>query len=120
VATQLMRNSMVDVLDKAYIRTARAKGVPEYKVLMKHALINAMVPMLGALTGWVASLMAGAMFVEYVFGFKGIGTLLLKAIEHQDFPVVMGVTLLIVTVYIVSDEFIKMFLKKFNPSMQRA
>ena len=119
-STQLMRNSMVEVLDESYIRTARAKGLPEHQVFLKHALINAMAPMLGALTGWVASLMAGAMFVEFVFGFKGIGTLLLSAIEHQDFPVITGVTLLVVSVYVIFDEFTKVFLWKFNPRIKAA
>lgn len=117
VSTQLMRSSMVEVLDHNYIRTARAKGLPEYKVLLKHALVNALIPVFGAFTGWLSALMAGAMFVEFVFGFKGIGSLLLSAIEHQDFTVITGVTLLIASVYVITDEVVKVIIVFLNPKL---
>jgi peptide/nickel transport system permease protein len=114
VTGQLMRNSMVEVLDQHYIRTARAKGLPELKVLIKHALRNALYPVFGAFTGWISALIAGAMFVEFVFGYKGLGSALLGAIEHQDLPVMMGITLLIATVYVIVDEGLKFFVLNFD------
>lgn len=114
VTGQLMRNGMVEVLEQPYIRTARAKGLSEIRVLIKHALRNALYPVYGAFTGWVSALIAGAMFVEFVFGYKGLGSTLLSAIEHHDLPVIMGVTTFIAAVYVVVDEGVKLFVHNFN------
>jgi peptide/nickel transport system permease protein len=73
-----------------FIRTARAKGLSERSVVFKHALPNSLNPVLTAISGWFASLLAGAVFVEFVFGWKGLGQLMFQAIEKQDLPVVMG------------------------------
>jgi ABC-type dipeptide/oligopeptide/nickel transport system permease component len=88
--TQLTRGSMLDVLDQDYIRTAYAKGLGKRAVVWKHALRNALNPVITAITGWFAELLAGAFFVEYIFGWTGIGKLTVDALEQLDFPVVMG------------------------------
>lgn len=90
IITQLTRSSMLDVLNQDYIRTAYAKGLSKRKVIWKHALRNAMNPVITAITGWFAELLAGAFFVEYIFGWKGIGKVTVDALEKLDFPVVMG------------------------------
>jgi peptide/nickel transport system permease protein len=90
IITQLTRGSMLDVLEQDYIRTAYAKGLGRRKVIWKHALRNALNPVITAITGWFAELLAGAFFVEYIFGWKGIGKLTVDALEKLDFPVVMG------------------------------
>ncbi|MBC8032785.1 MAG: ABC transporter permease [Chitinophagaceae bacterium] len=90
IITQLTRSSMLDVLNQDYIRTAYAKGLPARKVVWKHALRNALNPVITAITGWFAELLAGAFFVEYIFGWKGIGKITVDALEKLDFPVVMG------------------------------
>lgn len=90
IITQLTRGSMLDVLNQDYIRTAYAKGLSKKVVVWKHALRNALNPVITAITGWFAELLAGAFFVEYIFGWKGIGKVTVDALEKLDFPVVMG------------------------------
>jgi len=90
IIAQLTRGSLLDTLDQDYIRTAYAKGLPARTVVWKHALRNALNPVITAITGWFAELLAGAFFVETIFGWKGIGKVTVDALEQLDFPVVMG------------------------------
>jgi peptide/nickel transport system permease protein len=94
IITQLTRSAMLDVLNQDYIRTAYAKGLSKRIVVWKHALRNALNPVITAITGWFAELLAGAFFVEYIFGWKGIGKVTVDALEKLDFPVVMGSVLI--------------------------
>jgi peptide/nickel transport system permease protein len=94
IITQLTRSSMLDVLNQDYIRTAYAKGLSNTTIIWKHALRNALNPVITAITGWFAELLAGAFFVEYIFGWKGIGKITVDALEKLDFPVVMGSVLI--------------------------
>jgi peptide/nickel transport system permease protein len=100
VVVELTKNSVLDVLSQDYIRTARAKGLPYRTILMKHTLKNALNPVVTAISGWLASLLAGAVFVEYIFDWKGIGVLMVNGLEMYDFPVVMG-TLLYISIILV-------------------
>lgn len=100
VIVQLTRSSMLDVLDMDFIRTARAKGLSEVQVLWKHALRNALNPVVTAISGWFASLLAGAIFVEFVFGWRGLGQYMFTAIENRDMPVVMGGVLVISALFV--------------------
>jgi peptide/nickel transport system permease protein len=93
IITQLTRSAMLDVLDQDYIRTAYAKGLSKNTVIWKHGLRNALNPVITAVTGWFAELLAGAFFIEYIFGWKGIGKVTVDALEKLDFPVVMGAVL---------------------------
>ncbi len=93
IIAQLTRASLLDVMEQDYIRTAVAKGLPKRIVIWKHALRNALNPVITAITGWFAELLAGAFFVEYIFGWKGLGKLTVDALEKLDFPVVMGAVL---------------------------
>jgi peptide/nickel transport system permease protein len=90
IIAQLTRGALLDVLDQDYIRTAYAKGLRPGVVVWKHALRNALNPVITAITGWFAELLAGAFFVETIFGWKGIGKVTVDALEKLDFPVVMG------------------------------
>lgn len=90
IITQLTRSAMLDVLNQDYIRTAYAKGLTRQQVIWKHGLRNALNPVITAITGWFAELLAGAFFVEYIFGWQGIGKVTVDALEKLDFPVVMG------------------------------
>jgi ABC-type dipeptide/oligopeptide/nickel transport system permease component len=101
IITQLTRSSMLDVLDQDYIRTAYAKGLSKKAVVFRHALRNALNPVITAITGWFAELLAGAFFVEYIFGWKGIGKVTVDALEKLDFPVVMGSVLITATFFII-------------------
>ncbi len=94
IIAQLTRGSLLDVLNQDYIRTAYAKGLNKKIVIWKHALRNALNPVITAITGWFAELLAGAFFVEYIFGWKGIGKVTVDALGKLDFPVVMGSVLI--------------------------
>ncbi len=101
IIVQLTRSAMLDVLSQDYIRTAYAKGLKKKLVLFKHALKNALNPVVTAITEWLASLMAGSFFVEYIFGWKGIGKITVDALMKFDFPVVMGSVLVIATLFVI-------------------
>ena len=101
IITQLTRSAMLDVLQQDYIRTAYAKGLSRRAVIFKHALRNALNPVVTAITGWFAELLAGAFFVEYIFGWKGIGKITVDALEKLDFPVVMGSVLVTALFFII-------------------
>lgn len=100
IITQLTRSSMLDVLDQDYIRTAYAKGLSKRTVIWKHGLRNALNPVITAITGWFAELLAGAFFVEYIFGWQGIGKVTVDALEKLDYPIVMGSVLISATFFI--------------------
>ena len=91
---------MLDVLNQDYVRTAYAKGLSRRVVIWKHALRNALNPVITAVTGWFAELLAGAFFVEYIFGWKGIGKVTVDALEKLDYPVVMGSVLLSAFIFV--------------------
>ena len=95
IVVELTRNSLLDVLSQDYIRTARAKGLGKTRILLKHAMKNAMNPVITAISGWFASLIAGAVFIEYIFDWKGIGVVIVNALDKYDFPVIMGAVLYI-------------------------
>jgi peptide/nickel transport system permease protein len=101
IITQLTRSAMLDVLSQDYIRTAHAKGLSKTKVVFKHGLRNALNPVITAITGWFAELLAGAFFVEYIFGWKGLGKITVDALEKLDYPVVMGSVLISACIFIV-------------------
>jgi ABC-type dipeptide/oligopeptide/nickel transport system permease component len=98
---QLTRGSMLDALSQDYVRTARAKGLSSRVVVFKHALRNALNPVITAISGWLAAVLTGAFFVEYIYGWKGIGTTTIKAVTSLDLPVVMGATLLIAIIFVI-------------------
>lgn len=95
VITELVRTSLLETMSMDYIRTAKAKGLSKGRIVAVHALRNALTPVVTAVSGWFASLLAGAVFVEYVFDWKGIGVVIVNALNTFDFPVIMGSVLLI-------------------------
>ncbi len=101
VVSQLLRNSMLEVMGQEYVRTARAKGLSERAVVMRHVLRNALNPVVTAASGWLASMLAGAVFVEFVFGYKGLGLEVFRSLEKNDLPVVMGAVIVIAAIFVV-------------------
>ncbi len=100
IITQLTRSSMLEVMGADYIRTAKAKGLSTVQVVFKHALRNALNPVITATGGWFASMLAGAFFIEYIFQWKGLGRVTVEALEKSDFPVIMGSVLIIAVIFI--------------------
>jgi peptide/nickel transport system permease protein len=101
IVIALTRNSLLEELSQDYIRTAKAKGLSNNRILFKHALKNAMNPVVTAMSGWLASLLAGAVFIEYIFDWKGIGLVIVNALEKYDFPVLMGAVLFISIILVI-------------------
>jgi len=100
IIIQLTRNAMLDVLSQDYIRTARAKGLRFSRIISKHALRNSLNPIVTAVSGWFASLMAGVVFVEYIFGWKGLGYMIVNALNQYDMPVVLGSVITIASIFV--------------------
>ena len=100
VIAQMMRSSALEILSLDYVRTAYAKGLTTAQVLRRHVLRNALNPLITTISGWFASLLAGAVFVETVFGWRGAGKLMVDALEGRDFPVVMGAILALSVVFV--------------------
>jgi peptide/nickel transport system permease protein len=101
VVTQLTRNTMLDVMSQDFIRTARAKGLPEHLIVWRHALRNALNPVITSISGWFASMLAGVIFIEYIFGWKGLGYVMVNALQSFDMPVVMGTVLVISIIFVI-------------------
>ena len=101
VLAQLTRGAALDVLAAPHVRTARAFGASDREVIRHHVFRNAMNPVLTSASGWLAQLLAGAVFVEFVFGWRGLGFLLFDALEQQDLPVVMGGVMLVSLLFVV-------------------
>ncbi|WP_317133162.1 ABC transporter permease [Adhaeribacter rhizoryzae] len=118
VITQLTRSSMIEVLSQDYMRTARAKGLPSYRVVVGHGLKNALNPVITAVSGWLASLMAGAFFIEYIFNWKGIGAVTIHAVENLDFPVVMGATLFIAFLFVLINILVDVLYALIDPRVK--
>lgn len=101
VVTQLSRGSMLEVLTNDYIRTARAKGLSFARVIWRHALKNSLNPVVSAISGWFAGLMAGVIFIEYIFGWKGMGYVMVSALTSYDVPLVIGSVIAFSMVFVV-------------------
>ena len=118
IIVQMTRGAMLEVLAQDYIRTARAKGLPFYEVVVKHALKNALNPVITAVSGWLASLMAGAFFVELVFNWKGLGLVTIKSVDSLDFPVVMGCTLFVAIIFIIINIVVDILYAAIDPRVR--
>ncbi len=118
VIVQLTRSSMLDVMSQDYIRTARAKGLKQNKVITGHALKNALNPVVTAASGWMASLMAGAFFIEYIFNWKGLGAVTIQAVQNLDFPLVMGATLFVAFLFVMINIFVDLLYVALDPRVK--
>lgn len=118
IITQLTRSSLLDVLQQDFIRTAKAKGLNNRQIIFRHALRNALNPVVTAITGWFAELLAGAFFVEYIFGWKGIGKITVDALEKLDYPMVMGAVLLSATIFVWMSIFADILYTKIDPRIR--
>ncbi|NIJ45583.1 peptide/nickel transport system permease protein [Wenyingzhuangia heitensis] len=118
VIVQLTRNSLLDVLSKDYIRTAKSKGLSVYTIVKKHALKNALNPVITTLSGWFASLLAGAVFVEYIFNWNGLGKEIVNALNSSDLPVISGSILTIAAFFILLNILVDISYSILDPSVE--
>lgn len=120
IIVQLTRSSLLEVLSQDHIRTARAKGLSERAVVLRHGLRNALMPVLTAVSGWFASLLAGAVFVEFVFGWKGMGLEVFNALEREDMPVVMGAVLAFAVIFVLMNMVVDLLYAVLDPRVRTA
>jgi len=115
---QLTRNSMLEVLSADFIRTARSKGLSNNIVVVRHALRNSLNPVITAISGWFAYLLAGAVFIEYVFTWKGLGFRVYDALIKEDLPVVMGAVIIIATTFVVINILVDILYGLLDPRVR--
>lgn len=118
VVIQLMRNSLLEVLNQDFIRTAKAKGLSTFKIVYKHALKNALNPVVTAISGWFASMLAGAVFVEFIFGWNGLGKEIVDALNNLDLPIIMGSVIIIATTFVVITILVDIIYAYLDPKIK--
>ena len=112
------RASMLDVLGEDYVRTARAKGLPETRVVLEHALRNALVPIVTVIGLTVALMIGGAVVTETVFGLPGVGNLVVSAVTRRDYPVIQGALLVVAAIYVVINFLIDLLYTAVDPRVK--
>ncbi len=120
VISQLMRNAMLEVLSQDYIRTAKAKGLSKRQIVWNHAFKNSLNPVITAISGWFASLLAGAVFVEYIFGWNGLGKEIVDALNTLDLPVIMGAVLVIACMFISINILVDILYAYLDPKVKHS
>ncbi len=118
IIMQLTRGSLIETLSMDYTRTATAKGLTRSVVVFKHALVNALNPVITAISGWFASLLAGAVFVEYIFAWNGIGKEIVDALNKMDLPVIMGSVLFIAFIFVVINIIVDLIYVFIDPRVR--
>ena len=118
VVIQLMRNSLLEVLNEDYIRTAKAKGLSDFQIVKNHAFKNALNPVVTAISGWFASMLAGAVFVEYIFNWNGLGKEIVEALNTLDQPLIMGAVLVIASLFILINILVDAIYSWLDPKIR--
>ena len=105
-------------MSQDYIRTAKAKGLNTRTIVLKHALRNSLNPVVTTISGWFASMLAGAVFVEFIFGWNGLGKQIVDALNFQDLPVVMGAVLVIALLFVIINVLVDLIYVWLDPKMR--
>ena len=120
VISMMMRNSLIDVLKKNYVITAYTKGLTTFQVITRHCLKNSLNPVVTALSGWFASLLAGSVFVEYIFGWNGLGKEIVYSLNMLDVPVIIGSVIVISFSFIMINIFVDEIYKILDPRIRNS
>ncbi len=118
IVMQLTRSSLLEVMSQDYIRTAKAKGLNKFQVIVRHALKNTLTPVVTAISGWFASLLAGAIFVEQIFNWDGLGLKIYTAIIQDDMPTVMGSVILISSFFVIINILVDVIYAFLDPRIR--
>lgn len=118
IIARVTRSSMLDVLGQDYVRTAKAKGLTSSHVIMKHALRNALNPVITTISAWFAGLLAGTFFVEYIFNWPGIGTIAIDAILKLDYPMIQGTVLFTSLVFVIVNAVVDIMYVFLDPKVK--
>lgn len=116
--TRLMRSSLLDVMGQDYIRTAKAKGVSSFKTLFKHALRNAILPVVTYVGPMLASLMTGSFIVEKIFTIPGLGREFVSSITNRDYTMIMGTTIILASLIIIANVVVDILYKIIDPRIK--
>ena len=116
--TRLMRSSLLDVMGQDYIRTAKAKGLATFKILFKHALRNAILPVVTYVGPMLASLMTGSFIIEKIFTIPGLGRDFVSAINQRDYTLIMGTTIILATLIITANVIVDILYKIIDPRIK--
>jgi dipeptide transport system permease protein len=120
VIARMTRSSMLEVLSEDYVRTARAKGLSEFRVISIHALRNALIPVVTVIGLQVGGLLAGAVLTETIFSWPGVGKWLIEAIGRRDYPALQGGILLISSLVIIVNVIVDVLYGLINPRIRHA
>ena len=101
-----------------YVRTAKAKGLSQFTVIFQHALRNGLNPVITAVSGWFASMLAGAVFVEYIFSWNGLGKEIVDALNKMDLPIVMGSVLFIASIFVIINIIVDLIYGWLDPRIR--
>jgi peptide/nickel transport system permease protein len=118
VIARMTRSSMLDVLDQDYVRTARAKGMPRRTVIFKHALRNALIPIVTVTGVTAGALLSGAVVIESVFSLPGVGRLIVGSIQRRDFPIIQGGLLVTASVFVFVNLVVDMLYGALDPRVR--
>ena len=118
VISQMMRNSLLKELSKNYIRTAYSKGLSKFRIIRDHAIKNSLNPVITALSGWFASMLAGSVFVEYIFGWNGLGKEIVNSLNNLDVPVLIGSVIVIAFIFILINIFVDIIYSILDPKIK--
>lgn len=116
--TRLVRASLIEAFEQDYVRTARAKGLSEWRIVVRHALRNALIPIITVQAMYFASLLGGALVTEIIFAWPGIGRLAVQAIQNRDFPLVQAVVLLASSVFVLTNLAVDIAYALLNPRIR--
>src|SRR5690606_7098036 len=117
--SRLTRASVLEVLPQSYVTAARAKGMPEYRVISRTVLRNALVPVLTLLALEIGNLIGGAVLTETVFAWQGIGRLAITSIQRRDFPVVQGVVAYVAVGFVIITFLVEIAIRVVNPKLRQ-
>lgn len=118
IVVELTRSATLETLSQDYVRTAYAKGLSKFQVVWRHVIKNSLNPIVTAVSGWLASLLAGAVFIEYIFDWKGVGIVIVNALEKYDFPVLMGALLFISVMLVFINIFVDIIYGILDPKIR--
>jgi peptide/nickel transport system permease protein len=120
VLMRFVRSSVLEVLSQEYVRTARAKGIPQSQVLLRHVMPNAGIPILTIVGIQVAGLLGGTVIIEQIFGLPGVGRYVYEAIANRDYPVVQGVTLVLAAIFVTVSLVVDVLYAVLDPRLRHS
>lgn len=118
IIARVTRSSMLDTLGQDYVRTARAKGLSEYTVIIRHALRNALNPVITTVSAWFAGLLAGSYFIEYIFNWPGIGMFTIDSILKLDYPAIQGSVLFAAVIFVIVNFIVDILYSVVDPKVK--